>query len=342
MSVFVLLILSTLMEPAHTADSTFLVTRDDLEFWLQQVEQKVKNPRAGIFGPDSISWKINRESAVFLGAGRAALLQLAHPWVAAALTQHSSLLRDPIARFHNTFRIVFTMVFGSAPQVLTASRSLHQLHTRIRGEIGSSIGAYARGSRYEANYIPALRWVYATLVNSAVLAYECVLPPLTEAEREAYFAESKILASLFGIPASALPNDWEGFSAYMSEMFESDALGADSTAIAMAHNLLSGAGSWLRPPTWYRGLTASWMPQRLREEFALEYGASERRATERASRWLPRVYRKLPASLRFTGAYHEACARLCARSPGPLTRASNRFWIGQPLMPFGDQDSLEH
>src|ERR1035441_5859058 len=86
------------MEPADTAEFDNTVTRADLESLLASVEQRVANPLAGIFGTDSISWKINRESALFLGAGRAALLQLAHPWVAVALTQHSSLLNNPIAR----------------------------------------------------------------------------------------------------------------------------------------------------------------------------------------------------------------------------------------------------
>src|SRR3712207_7704222 len=41
--------------------------------------------------------------SLFLGAGRALLLQLAHPWVAAGISQHSTTLADPIGRFHRTF-----------------------------------------------------------------------------------------------------------------------------------------------------------------------------------------------------------------------------------------------
>src|SRR5271154_369399 len=174
-------------------------------------EHKAADPRAGIFGPASVSWKVNRESALFLAAGRAALLQLAHPWVAAALDQHSNLRNDPLARFHNTFRVIFTMVFGSLSQALAASRYMYQLHTRIQGELPSSVAGYTQGSRYRANEVNALVWVYATLVESALLAYECVLPPLTRTERETYYAENKIMAALFGIPASALPESWSGF-----------------------------------------------------------------------------------------------------------------------------------
>ncbi len=134
----------------------------------------VTDRNAGIFGPESMSWRINRESALFLGAGRAALLQLAHPWVTAALQQHSSLLNKPIARFHNTFRIVFTMVFGTADQAFAASSNLYALHTRITGALAEDAAGWKRGDRYQANEINALRWVFATLVDSALLAHESI------------------------------------------------------------------------------------------------------------------------------------------------------------------------
>src|SRR4030081_17184 len=105
------------------------VERAEIERLWDTVRDQTSDPQAGIFGPSSISWKVNRESALFLGAGRAALLQLAHPWVAAALDRHSNLRADPLGRFHNTFRVVFTMIFGTLEQPLATSRYLYQLHT---------------------------------------------------------------------------------------------------------------------------------------------------------------------------------------------------------------------
>ena len=66
---------------------------------------------AGVFGPASMTWRMNREAILFLAAGRALLLQLAHPWIAAAIAEHSSALTNPFVRFHRTFRVVFTMIF---------------------------------------------------------------------------------------------------------------------------------------------------------------------------------------------------------------------------------------
>ncbi|HZC44309.1 MAG TPA: oxygenase MpaB family protein [Acidobacteriaceae bacterium] len=317
------------------------VGRAGIEELWSTVAAGVSQANHGIFGPSSISWKINRESALFLGAGRASLLQLAHPWVAAALDQHSNLRTDPLARFHNTFKVVFTTIFGSLQQALAASRSLYQLHTRIQGQLPAAAGAFPAGSHYHANEVDALRWVFATLVESAMIAYESVLPQLSSEEKETYYRESKTLAMLFGIPPSALPSDWSAFERYNQEMWESDTLAVTPLSREMAHRVLHGRGSWVPVPHWYRSLTAAWLPRHLREAFAVEYGEREQQAAASALRRLPTVYRRIPTSLRYVGPYHEACARLQNHGVGLLTRASNRFWMGQSRMLFTEQNDVD-
>ncbi len=308
------------------------VSRPDLESLLDSLEAQPGDAREGFFGPRSASWRVNRESAVFLGAGRAALLQIAHPWVATALAQHSDLLHDAIGRFHSTFRVVYTMVFRSRAQALAASRRLYSRHTSVRGELPSALGAHPRGERYEANEVGALLWVHATLVESAVLAYELTLGPLPPDERELYYAESRSMAGLFGIPNAALPPDWRSFREYTAAMLASPVLAVDANGRALGASVLSGAGTRIHPPDWYRALTAGWLPEQLREGFGLAYGPSEQRAVRRAARWLPWVYHALPGAARFVGPWHEAQARLRGRAPGALTRANNRFWMGRERM----------
>jgi uncharacterized protein (DUF2236 family) len=322
------------MESPATADSSTAVSQRDLEHHIATAEERVTNPVEGIFGSDSTTWRINRESALFLGAGRAALLQLAHPWVATALDQHSSLLAKPIARFHNTFRIVFTMIFGSVPQAMRTARSLYQMHTKITGDLPGDVAGYTKGSRYEALQVPALVWVYATLIESAVIAYQCVLPSLRPDELAAYYAESKILAGLFGIPPYALPPDWSSFQTYVAQMCTSEALGVSDRSRFMAQSIMTGASSWIHIPQWYVSLTTEWLPPRFREEFDFRFGPAEQARSHRAQHFLPRVYAKLPSSMRYVGPYQEARARIANRNPGFLVRRGNQFWIGQPRMPF--------
>jgi uncharacterized protein (DUF2236 family) len=314
-----------------------LVSTVELENLLDELDCEPAGDRQGLFGANSVSWRINRESALFLAASRAALLQLAHPWVAAAIAEHSRTLRDPIGRFHQTFRVMFTMSFGTTTQALAAARHLHRRHSGISGKLPETAGPFAEGSAYEANDVAALRWVYATLVDSAVLAYELVLPPLSIAEREQYYAESWRTAALFGIPRRELPGNWRDFSAYIESMFGSNALVVSTAARRMAHELQSAAGTWIRLPFWYRSLTAHMLPQRLREEFQIPYGEREQRSAARALRWLPRIYCRLPAIIRFVGPYLEAQAKQSKTHPGLAVRLSNRMWTGQSSLFHGEQ-----
>jgi len=211
------------------------VSHADIEGILSELERLPGDSRLGLFGPDSVTWRVSRESAIFLGAGRAALLQLAHPWVAAALLHHSNLMNDAIGRFHSTFRVVYTMLFGTRAQAFAACRHVYQLHTGIRGDLPRAVGLWPQGQHYEANEIKALCWVFATLVHSALLAYEFVLPPLSPSEREQYYVENKRMAALFGIPLEALPEDWSAFVRYIEEMSESPLLDADANARLLGH-----------------------------------------------------------------------------------------------------------
>lgn len=322
------------METSAAGQSQHFVSAQEFDAVLAEIAERRKDGRSGVFGPQSMFWKINRESALFLGAGRAALLQLAHPWVSTSLQQHSRVMSNPIARFHHTFRIVFSMIFGSWEQAMGASRRLYGIHTYVQGGMEEGIGAYARGSHYEANEIGALRWVYATLVDSAVMAYEWVLPPLSEQELAAYYEESKLLAALCGISPSALPADWAAFQVYCREMERSNLLGVTDAARGMARGLLEGAGSKLKPPQWYRALTALWLPERFQGEFEVPVTPEDRRHVETVRRRARMVYCSLPGALRFVGPWHEAQGRLRGRAPGPVTRLSNRFWIGEGRLPL--------
>src|SRR5262249_49790390 len=66
-------------------DSLDIVSTERLERELKLVRGAAAGSLAGVFGPRSITWQVDREAAIFLGAGRALLLQLAHPWIAAAV-----------------------------------------------------------------------------------------------------------------------------------------------------------------------------------------------------------------------------------------------------------------
>jgi uncharacterized protein (DUF2236 family) len=312
---------------------TASISAEELECQLRMVRAAAAGPVAGIFGPHSMMWRIDREALIFLGAGRALLLQLAHPWVSAAVAEHSQTFADPIGRFHRTFNVMFTMVFGTLDQALAAARRLHRRHAGIVGIIPTAAGPFARGSPYLANEVCALRWVYATLVDTAVNARALVFPALTADERERYYAECRLFAALFGIPQDCLPTKWDAFMAYNEAMWDSEALSVSAEARAIAGQILQGSTIWLRPPDWYRAITARMLPPRLREAFGLPYGEAEHHAAEAAINWIRRVYPALPKRVRYVGPYLEAKARLAGSTrPDLFTQASNKLWIGRSFL----------
>jgi uncharacterized protein (DUF2236 family) len=305
-----------------------MVAPEDLEIELRFVREHAAGETAGVLGPNSITWRIDREAALFLGAGRALLLQLAHPWVAAAVAQHSSVFADPVGRFPPTFKTMFTMVFGSLDQALGVARRLHRRHAAVTGALPHQAGSFPAGSRYWANETSALLWVHATLVDTALMAHELVLPPLTPQERDRYYAESRLSAGLFGIPQESQPPTWEDFRIYMDGMLDSDVLTVLPEARMMATQLFAGRGL-LRPPGWYAALTAEMLPPRLRDEFQLPCDAAARRRASSALAWIRRLYPYLPSRLRYVGPYQQAVARLSGADPDYLSQAVNLFWIGQ-------------
>src|SRR5271154_3167971 len=98
-----------------------LITHRQLDDELERVRAGVRHPAEGLFGPGSVTWRISQDALVFLGAGRAALLQLAHPYVAHAIEQHSETRRDPIGRFNRTFLHVYGMIFGDLDAAIASA-----------------------------------------------------------------------------------------------------------------------------------------------------------------------------------------------------------------------------
>jgi uncharacterized protein (DUF2236 family) len=292
----------------------------DLDAELERLERSCADGRAGLFGPDSEVWAVNRHAAIFLGAGRAALLQLAHPWVAQAIHDHSHVGRDPLGRFQRTFLNTGHMVFGDLEHALRASRRVHRVHDAITGRVAGG------GGEYRAHDIDALLWVHSTLWETSIHTYERVVGLLPAERVERYYRETARFAALFGIPERALPPSWNAFLAYNRSMWSS--LEVTPVAREIAQNLLRPRVRGVRRLVrWYTDVTAWLLPPRLRAGFGLpEPTAARARELERALARIRRIERRLPARLRYVPAYVEA-QRRCAGRAGPdllgalLTRA---------------------
>src|SRR2546430_4765331 len=88
---------------------------------------------AGLFGPETMTWRVNREGVLLLGGGRALILQVAHPLVAAGVAEHSNYRDDPWGRLYRTLDLTTKIVFGSTHTAEEAAARIRHVHKRVHG-----------------------------------------------------------------------------------------------------------------------------------------------------------------------------------------------------------------
>ncbi len=263
----------------------------------------------GLFGPDSISWRINREAVLLLGGPRALLLQLAHPLVAAGVAEHSDFLEDPVGRLRRTLITMLSLVFGDAATVAHCATRIEEAHVRVRGILREPTRAFPAGTTYDARDPRLLLWVHATLVDSALVTYEWLVAPLAEHERARFYEESKMVARLLGVPDHELPDTYPRFVRYLEAMHDGPLAEITPTARRLARAVLqpdipilsqlpflpaglggalelATAGLLLPPIRTCYGL--SWNDRKERAHRALG------RVVRAALPWLPDVVRVMP------------------------------------------------
>jgi uncharacterized protein (DUF2236 family) len=249
-------------------------------------------------GPGSITWTINSQVAVVAGWGRAILLQLAHPSIAAGVDDHSSFQLSVLSRcrrLHSTIGAMLSLTFGDPEQMIDAAARINAIHDRVNGRVPGS----AR-EEYSAHDPDLQRWVHATLLESIPMTYALLVGPLTSRELDRYCSEAAIMEPLLGMPAGWLPRETAELDAYMRDMLAGDRLVVTDTSRRLARAMLF-------PPRWYvawpaframQVLTIGTLPPSIREAYGFEWTARDARAFARWTSLIRRSLRLLPARAR--------------------------------------------
>jgi uncharacterized protein (DUF2236 family) len=308
------------------------VGAEELERALEWIAGDVRDPRAGLFGPSSEVWRKNGEAIVFAGAGRAALLQLAHPAVAQAVEEFSITRHDRLARFRKTFYYVFAMVFGDLETALSMARTVHRMHQRVRGRIRDDDAGplFPSGTPFFANHPKTQLWVASTLFDSSAWVFERLVRPLTEVEKARWMGEYPRFCSLFGIPTSMVPSTFLDFQAYNARMWQSDVLTVGSTARSLKEVLVRAPSRALAPFwSWYAAFTAGSLPPRIRAQYGFAWGRTEEALFASSIRALRALRRAVPPPLRTLPVYRRALARCRDRAPSRIDQALERLFFGE-------------
>ena len=224
-----------------------------------------------MFGPDSISWRISRESVLLLGGGRALILQVAHPGVAAGVADHSNYREDPWGRVYRSVEVTLRIAFGDPETSRRAADGLREVHARVRG-------ADDRGRPYSALDPALLMWVHATLFDTALVIYDRYVSPLSEDEKAQAWEQFVLMGEMYGIPRDRQPADYEEFRSYWEHMLEGELrvtdVTRDVTDIVLNPPLTRLAWPAIEA---VRLVTVGTLPDGLRAELGLSWGPGRER-----------------------------------------------------------------
>ena len=244
-----------------------------------------------LYGPETVTWRVNQEAVLLLGGPRALLLQLAEPAVAAGVAEHSGFEADPFGRLARTLEAMTAISFGSETRAQATLSRLAAVHARVRGTLPG-------GVTYSAED-PALQWwVLATLIDTVLRVERRYLGRLSPDDRVRYYQESKRMAAAFGIPEGVVPPDLGAFLDYMRHQFAT--LEVTDTARVLARQVLRPRVPVVGAPLGdvVGLLTVDLLPARLREAYGLAWDGRRRLVVRGGQAAARAVLPRLPAPMR--------------------------------------------
>jgi uncharacterized protein (DUF2236 family) len=155
----------------------------------------------GLFGPDSVTWRVHGEPVLLIGGLRALLLQALHPEAMRVLYAASNFQDDPWARLQRTAIYVGTVSFAPTEVAGAAAARVRGVHRRLGIDDPEQ-----------------LAWVHACEVDSFVAAARAAGVRMTEANVDTYLLEQRVAAELVGVPTELIPTSAAALRDYFSAM----------------------------------------------------------------------------------------------------------------------------
>lgn len=264
----------------------------------------------GYYGPDTLTWRLGSEAAMLLGGGGAVLMQLAHPLVAAGVGRYSSYGSDPWGRVGRTIDLMQRITFGTRTEARIAARTINRLHSHVTGALSHAAGDFPAGARYAARNPELLLWVHATLVDTMLMLYPLLVAPLSRAQQEQYYEESKRVPVLLGLPSSLLPATIDDFHAYMRETLTSDHLALTPEAKEVQRIVMHMPVPLVLRPLLMatEQVTVGILPPRLRDMYGFAWDSPRQKLLDLAFAGSRQLLARVPQPLRelpyARAAYH--------------------------------------
>jgi uncharacterized protein (DUF2236 family) len=180
--------------------------------------------RDSYFTDDSLLRRVHRERPVAFGGPRALLLMAAHPVAFEGFFLSTGALDDPYARLRRTGEVLDAITWGPRATADRLTRRVRAMHRRVRGSLSEDAGAFPAGTPYRADDPDLLLWILACIVDSSLRVYDQYVAGLSDAERESYWADYRVVGRLFGLRDRDMPGSYAAFRGYWEGMLASDEL----------------------------------------------------------------------------------------------------------------------
>ncbi|MFY9961053.1 oxygenase MpaB family protein [Pseudomonas sp.] len=178
---------------------------------LGQLDLETPKGDPGLFGPQSISWRVHGDfPSMLVGGISALLLQLLHPLALAGVWDHSNFRQDLLGRLRRTSQFISGTTFGSTRDANWLIEKVRTIHLQV-------VGNAADGRPYAASDPDLLTWVHVAEVSSFLAAHLRYRDPnLSLAEQNAYYAEIALIAERLG--ARNVPRSRQQIADYLQAM----------------------------------------------------------------------------------------------------------------------------
>jgi uncharacterized protein (DUF2236 family) len=173
----------------------------------------------GLFGPESMAWKVHADFiSMMIGGISSLILQALHPQALAGVWDHSSFREGLKGRLGRTAFFIAATTYGPTDMANNIIQKVNQIHTKITG-----LDEF--GKPYSATDPHLLAWVHLTETRSFMSAFEVYRKEkLSPKEKDQYFLEMKILGERMG--ATGVPNGYaeteSAIKTYVPELYFGD------------------------------------------------------------------------------------------------------------------------
>jgi uncharacterized protein (DUF2236 family) len=173
----------------------------------------LENPKGdpGLFGPDSVCWRVHGDFTSMLIGGIAALmLQALHPLALAGVWDHSNFRQDMLGRLRRTGQFLSGTTFGSTRDAEWLIDKVRTIHLQV-------VGTAPDGRAYAASDPELLTWVHVAEVSNFLAAHLRYLnPAMSLSDQDTYYAETALVAERLG--ARDVPRSREAVAKYLKDI----------------------------------------------------------------------------------------------------------------------------